>query len=179
MANFSIYLFNAKRGEKKPASPRSKVFAVATSHVTSHTALSLSNWQFGNPQVDSAEVLSAFDWYHYWSLVIDYCPWWNIQGKHTANSNHLIHHGCLFLISWDLSATCYPTPPGKLLMAALCVQFTVCLLHFLCSLRPPALLNGAAQGRFLLCNVKFALRLTSLALFSWRFVIRWHWFLLL
>lgn len=79
----------------------------------------------GTPQVGSAEVLSAFDRF-------DYCLWRNIQGKRTANSNRLIHHGCLFLVSRDLSATCYPTPPGELLMAALCVQFTVYLLRFLC-----------------------------------------------
>lgn len=40
MANFSIYFFNVK-GKKKPAFPQSKGFTVATSHITSHTALSL------------------------------------------------------------------------------------------------------------------------------------------
>lgn len=107
VANLTIYLFNLKR--EKPAFRDLKVSPCLPPISLLKTALSLSDWQVGSPRVDSAEVLSVFDWYHYWSLVIDYCPWWNIQGKRMANSNHLIHHGCLFLISRDLSATCYPT----------------------------------------------------------------------
>jgi hypothetical protein len=111
------------------------------------------------PQVGSAEVLSVFDWYHYWSLVIDYCLWWNIQGEHTANSNHSIHHGCSSSSETYQSHAIWPHQANCWWL--LCVYNLLCI-YYVSSINQSHWLQWTGkQGQFLLCNVKFTLQLTS------------------
>lgn len=71
----------------------------------------------------TATPLSAPDWCHSWSPGIDDCGRWKIPRQRSADAiTPSITAVSPPLLRPFLSATCYPTPPGRLLMAALCTQ---------------------------------------------------------
>lgn len=72
--SLSIYLFNMNRKVLPP--PICKLCHGYPTYCFLRSPEPLfSHWQVGSPWADGAEELSAVDWYHYWTLVIDYCPW--------------------------------------------------------------------------------------------------------